>query len=69
LNDIEQMKAWGIKPKDAMDITINTMSAMAFTWGFVHCDPHPGNILVRPHPTKKGKPQIVRGDYRIFALY
>ena len=45
-----------------MDLAISTMSAMTFSWGFVHCDPHPGNILVRPHPTKKGKPQIVRAE-------
>jgi aarF domain-containing kinase len=25
----------------------------------VHCDPHPGNILVRPHPSNPKKPQVV----------
>ena len=42
-----------------MDLAISTMSAMTFSWGFVHCDPHPGNLLVRKHPARKGKPQLV----------
>ena len=49
-----------------MDLAIATMSAMTFSWGFVHCDPHPGNILVRPHPTKKGKPQVILIDHGLY---
>ena len=26
----------------------------------VHADPHPGNVLVRPHPNHPNRPQIVR---------
>ncbi|WVQ81633.1 hypothetical protein IAT38_003757 [Cryptococcus sp. DSM 104549] len=66
LNDKAQMEQWGIKPRDAMDLAISTLSAMTFSWGFVHCDPHPGNILVRPHPTKKGKPQLVLIDHGLY---
>ncbi|WRT68836.1 uncharacterized protein IL334_005817 [Kwoniella shivajii] len=61
LNDKEQIEKWNLKPREVMDLAISTMSAMTFSWGFIHCDPHPGNILVRPHPTKKGKPQIIEG--------
>lgn len=32
----------------------------------VHCDPHPGNILVRPHPENPKKPQVV--SYFLSAL-
>ena len=49
----------GLNVRDVMDLAISTMSAMTFSWGFVHCDPHPGNLLVRKHPTKPGKPQLV----------
>lgn len=52
-----------LDPREVMDLAISTMSAMTFSWGFVHCDPHPGNLLVRKHPTKKGKPQLVGGSY------
>jgi aarF domain-containing kinase len=53
-----------------MDIAISLNSAMTFTWGFVHCDPHPGNILVRRHPDpkrgRKGEPQIVLIDHGLY---
>ena len=49
----------GLKERDIMDSVVSTWGAMTFSWGFLHCDPHPGNIMVRPHPRKKGKPQIV----------
>ena len=59
LNDRTAIEGMGLNLREVMDLAISTMSAMTFSWGFVHCDPHPGNILVRKHPTKKGKPQIV----------
>lgn len=59
MNDKKQIEAWGLDPREVMDLAIGLNGAMTFSWGFVHCDPHPGNILVRPHPWKKGKPQIV----------
>jgi aarF domain-containing kinase len=49
----------GFSTKEVMDTMIATMSAMTFKWGFVHCDPHPGNILVRPHPKDPKRPQVV----------
>ncbi|RYF52058.1 MAG: hypothetical protein EOO38_01460 [Cytophagaceae bacterium] len=36
LNDKEKMAEMGIKPKDAMDLAINTISAMTFSWGYVY---------------------------------
>ncbi|ODN88455.1 Atypical/ABC1/ABC1-B protein kinase [Cryptococcus wingfieldii CBS 7118] len=66
LNDKKQIEDWGLNVREVMDLTISTMSAMTFSWGFVHCDPHPGNILVRPHPTKKGKPQIILIDHGLY---
>lgn len=30
------------------------------------CDPHPANVLLREHPTKKGKPQIVLVDHGLY---
>ena len=59
LNDRAAIEAMGLNTRDVMDLVISTWSAMTFSWGFLHCDPHPGNILVRRHPTKRGKPQIV----------
>lgn len=66
LTDKKQIEAWGLKPRDVMDLAISLNAAMTFSWGFVHCDPHPGNILVRPHPTKRGKPQLIVLDHGLY---
>ncbi|WVQ94794.1 hypothetical protein IAU59_001877 [Kwoniella sp. CBS 9459] len=66
LNDRKQIEDWKLNLREVMDLAISTMSAMTFSWGFVHCDPHPGNIMVRPHPTKKGKPQIILIDHGLY---
>ena len=42
-------------------------SAQIFEWGWVHCDPHPGNMIVRPHPTIKGAPQLVLLDHGLYV--
>ena len=68
LNDRKGIEAMGLNLRQVMDLAICTMSAMTFSWGFVHCDPHPGNILVRRHPTKKGKPQIVSACHNSLTL-
>lgn len=31
-------------------LLIDTFAHMIFSTGFVHCDPHPGNLLARPMP-------------------
>lgn len=35
--------------------------------GHVHCDAHPGNILVRPNPRNKKQPQIVLLDHGFYC--
>jgi aarF domain-containing kinase len=66
LNDKEQLQEWGLDLRDVMDLAISLNGAMTFTWGFLHSDPHPGNILVRPHPVKKGKPQLIVLDHGLY---
>lgn len=48
-------------------------SRMIFSHGFVHCDPHPGNVLVNPvgEKTKKTKDrefQIVLLDHGLYQV-
>ncbi len=38
-------------------------SRMIFQHGFIHCDPHPGNILVR---AQNGRPQLVLLDHGLY---
>lgn len=45
---------YNVKLKGGMRAIMHTMvelfSAQMFDWGFVHCDPHPGNIIIRARP-------------------
>ena len=42
---------------------------MIFEHGHVHCDAHPGNILVRPNPARPGRPQLVLLDHGFYRSY
>uniref|UniRef100_A0AAQ4Q7A5 AarF domain-containing protein kinase 1 n=1 Tax=Gasterosteus aculeatus aculeatus TaxID=481459 RepID=A0AAQ4Q7A5_GASAC len=42
-------------------------SEMIFVHGFVHCDPHPGNVLVRKCP-RSGKTQIALLDHGLYQV-
>ncbi|KIY44701.1 ABC1-domain-containing protein [Fistulina hepatica ATCC 64428] len=53
--------------KALMQTMVELFSAQMFSWGFVHCDPHPGNILVRPHPTRPRQPQLVLLDHGLYV--
>ncbi|KZV97486.1 ABC1-domain-containing protein [Exidia glandulosa HHB12029] len=67
LNDGEAIVRRGFNTKSIMDTVISALSAQTFVFGFVHCDPHPGNILIRPHPADKTKPQVVLIDHGLYV--
>lgn len=50
-----------------MHTMVELFSAQIFDWGWVHCDPHPGNILVRAHPARPGHPQFVLLDHGLYV--
>jgi len=50
-----------------MRTMVELFSAQIFDWGWVHCDPHPGNIFVRPHPQLPGRPQFVLLDHGLYV--
>jgi aarF domain-containing kinase len=66
LNNVEQMKSLKLKGIDVSTLVSQIFSEQIFRHGFVHCDPHEANLLFRPHPTKKGKPQIVLLDHGLY---
>ncbi|KAL7948627.1 ABC1 family domain-containing protein [Trichoderma barbatum] len=55
----------GLGEADIMTTVIDLFSSQMFKWGFVHCDPHPGNMFVRRLPS--GKPQIVLIDHGLYV--
>jgi aarF domain-containing kinase len=57
----------GLRLDDVMNTVIELFSKQMFTWGFVHCDPHPGNILIRRRPDGSGKAQVVLLDHGLYV--
>lgn len=41
---------------------------MIFVNGFVHCDPHPGNVLVKKCPAS-GKAHIILLDHGLYQVH
>ncbi|XP_061742300.1 aarF domain-containing protein kinase 1 isoform X2 [Nerophis ophidion] len=65
VNDREYMKAHGIDVNEISENLGKMYSEMVFLQGFVHCDPHPGNVLVRKCPKTK-KTEIVLLDHGLY---
>lgn len=55
----------GLSLKDVMTTMVDLFSAQMFLWGWVHCDPHPGNIFIRRLPS--GKPELVLIDHGLYV--
>lgn len=53
--------------KTIMQTMVELFSAQMFEWGWVHCDPHPGNVLIRPLPSNPRHPQIVLLDHGLYV--
>ncbi|KAL4572606.1 hypothetical protein LXL04_019386 [Taraxacum kok-saghyz] len=46
VDDLEYIREMGIDPKKVAKVLVEAFAEMIFVHGFVHGDPHPGNILV-----------------------
>ncbi|XP_075256472.1 putative aarF domain-containing protein kinase 5 isoform X2 [Convolutriloba macropyga] len=66
IDDAEGMKAQGIDIKSACEKMCRVFGYQIFQSGFVHADPHPGNLFVRKHPTKKGDVELVILDHGLY---
>eukprot|EP00808_Paulinella_micropora_P010219 g54933.t1 len=44
----EELQKMGISARQVGAVAMSSLTEQIFLHGFVHCDPHPGNILVRP---------------------
>lgn len=66
VNDLEYIKEHNINPLEISDKLGKLYSKMIFINGFVHSDPHPGNIFVRK--AKRGDCDIVLLDHGLYAV-
>uniref|UniRef100_G3Q9P0 AarF domain-containing protein kinase 1 n=1 Tax=Gasterosteus aculeatus aculeatus TaxID=481459 RepID=G3Q9P0_GASAC len=67
INDRDYMKKHGINVNQISENLGKMYSEMIFVHGFVHCDPHPGNVLVRKCP-RSGKTQIALLDHGLYQV-
>ena len=63
VNDNKKIEEMGFDTKEIAKLIINAFSRMIFAEGHVHCDPHPGNILIREY---NGKPQVILLDHGFY---
>ena len=60
---VQSKQGLGLSLDDVMGTVIELWNKQIFHWGFVHCDPHPGNILVRQRPSSPSRAQVVLLDF------
>ncbi|XP_011084911.1 putative ABC1 protein At2g40090 [Sesamum indicum] len=72
VNDCRAIEKLGIRPSEVSTLLSQAFAEMMFKHGFVHCDPHAANVLVRPLPSGsrsifgKKKPQLVLLDHGLY---
>ncbi|XP_071929926.1 putative ABC1 protein At2g40090 isoform X2 [Coffea arabica] len=72
VNDLKTIQRLGIQPRDVAKLVSQAFAEMMFKHGFVHCDPHAANVLVRPLRSGNGsifgrkKPQLVLLDHGLY---
>jgi aarF domain-containing kinase len=63
---IKDISHYQIDASDISTLISRVFSEQIFRHGFVHCDPHEANLLVRPHPKNPRKPQLVLLDHGLY---
>ncbi|GIL77243.1 hypothetical protein Vretimale_3082 [Volvox reticuliferus] len=68
ITDVEALQRQGINPRLVGRQLVKLFGKLMFVYGYVHGDPHPGNLMVRP----KGRPSwlrwLLRGTRRGFEI-
>ncbi|KAG1337707.1 putative ABC1 protein [Cocos nucifera] len=72
ITDVSAIQRLGIEPNDVSKLVSQAFAEMTFKHGFVHCDPHAANMMVRPLPSSKWncfgkrKPQLILLDHGLY---
>ena len=62
--DVDAIRRAGLKKHDVAKLVSSVFNSQALLSGFVHCDPHAANVLVRKD--EKGKAQLVLVDHGLY---
>ncbi|KAF4386096.1 hypothetical protein F8388_016348 [Cannabis sativa] len=72
VNDLKSIRKLGVQPHEVSKLVSQAFAEMMFKHGFVHCDPHAANLLIRPMPSSrksilgKREPQLVLLDHGLY---
>ncbi|XP_075067582.1 putative aarF domain-containing protein kinase 5 isoform X2 [Mixophyes fleayi] len=64
VSSVEGIKKQGLELKDVAEKVIKVFAEQIFFTGFIHADPHPGNVLVNMGPD--GKARLVLLDHGLY---
>ncbi|MGD8402344.1 MAG: AarF/UbiB family protein [Anaerolineales bacterium] len=70
ITDYDEITAAGISRSEVAERLLGAYLQQIFEDGFVHADPHPGNLFVTPLPTEEGQPvkwQLTFVDFGMVA--
>lgn len=67
INDVEAVEGMGFSVPRVLEMMVEAFSEQIFFSGFIHGDPHPGNVFVRPNPSRPSQPQIVILDHGLYV--
>ncbi|RKP18633.1 ABC1-domain-containing protein [Rozella allomycis CSF55] len=66
-NALDDLKLKRFNLTDLMKTCVDVFANQIFKTGFIHADPHPGNILVRWNPKNSEKYQLVLLDHGLYV--
>ena len=66
ITDKKELEKAGFNVSKVMHAFVSLFAAQIFRLGHVHCDPHPGNVLVRAKNGKRGKAEVVLLDHGLY---
>lgn len=68
IDNLEEIRRMGFDRSEVARLLLENFSDQVFVGGFLHSDPHPGNVFVRPVVLANGRkaPQIVLLDHGLY---
>ncbi|KAH7057658.1 ABC1-domain-containing protein [Linnemannia elongata] len=69
IDNLQYLRDHNIKVSEVSNEMARTFSQMIYKDGFVHCDPHPGNLMIRPTPAGSASPrnfEIILLDHGLY---
>lgn len=68
VNDTQALRAAKINPREVGRVVDDAFAEMTFIHGFIHADPHPGNVMVRLKGRRSILSWLARGTWQPFEV-